>query len=85
MWRYDPYDFICNRRNKNKMASYIHHWIPKIEKYVNQLEWVENTLVDRDSTEVAVENAPIDLEKRLDEGSFLQVQGESQAQIESQA
>jgi len=46
---------------------------------------VENTLVDRDSTEVAVENAPIDLEKRLDEGSFLQVQGESQAQIESQA
>ena len=35
--------------------------------------------MDRDSTEVVVENALIDLEKRLDEGSFLQVQGESQA------
>jgi len=48
------------------------------------LEWVENTLVDRDSTEVAVENALIDLEKRLDEGSFLQVPGESQVQGQSQ-
>ena len=53
------------------MAPYIHYWIPKIEKYANQLEWVENTLVDRDSTEVEVENSLIDLEKRLDEGSFL--------------
>jgi len=79
MWRYDPYDFICNRRQKNNMTPYIHHQIPKIEKYANQLEWVENSLVDRDSTEVVVENALIDLEKRLDEGSFLQVQGESQA------
>lgn len=62
------------------MTPYIHHQIPKIEKYVNQLEWVENTLVDRDNIEEVVENALIDLEKRLDEGSFLQVPGESQAQ-----
>jgi len=62
------------------MAPYIHHRILEIEKYENQLEWVENTLVDMDSTEVAVENALIDLEKRLDEGSFLQVPGESQVQ-----
>ena len=66
------------------MAPYVHHWIHEIEKYANQLEWVENTLVDRDSTEVAVENALIDLEKRLDEGSFLQVPGESQVQGQSQ-
>ena len=45
------------------MAPYIHHQIPEIEKYENQLEWVENTLVDRDSTKVVVENALIDLEK----------------------
>lgn len=45
------------------MAPYIHHRIPDIEKYENTLEWVENTLVDRDSTEVAVENALIDLKK----------------------
>ena len=57
------------------MAPYIHHQIPEIEKYANQLEWVENTLVDRDSTEVAVENTLIDLEKQFDEGSFLQVPG----------
>lgn len=78
MWRYDPYDFICNRRQKNKMAPYIHHRIPEIEKYANQLELVENTFVDRDSIEVADENALIDLEKRIDEGSFLQVPRESQ-------
>lgn len=40
--------------------------------------------MDRDNTEV-VENALIDLEKRLDEGYFLQVLGESQAQGDSHA
>ena len=78
MWRYDPFDFIYNRRHKNKMAPYIHHRIPEIEKYANQLEWVENTLVHRDSTEVDVEKTLIDLEKQLDEGSLLQVSGGSQ-------
>ena len=67
------------------MTPYIHHRIPEIEKYANQSEWVENTLVDRDSTEVAVENALIDLEMRLDESYFIQGLGESQAQRESQA
>ena len=84
IWRYDPLDFICNRRQKNKIAPYIHHRIPEIEKYANQLEWVENTLEDRDSIEVAMENTLIDLEKQLDEGSFLQVPGESKVQEESQ-
>lgn len=59
-------DFICNRRQKNKMAPYIHHHIPEIEKYANQLEWMKNTLEDKDSTEVVVENTLIDLEKQLD-------------------
>ena len=63
IWRYDPLDFICNRRQKNKMNPYFRHHIPKIEKYANQVEWVENTLVDRDSTEVAMEYTLIDLEK----------------------
>ena len=66
------------------MPPYIHHRILEIEKYANQLEWVENTLEDRDSTKVAVENALIDLEKQLDEGSFLQVWGGSQVEEESQ-
>jgi len=84
IWRYDHLDFSCNRRQKNKMAPYIHHRIPKIEKYVNQLEWRENTLEDKDSTEVVVENTLIDPEKQLDEGSFLQVLGESQVKEGSQ-
>ena len=82
IWRYDPLEFICNRRQKNKLSPYIHHRIPEIEQYPNQLEWVENTLVDRDSTEVVVNNVLIDLERRLDEDSFVQVPGESQSQRE---
>jgi len=34
---------------------------------------VENTLEDNDNTEFVVENTLIELEKQLDEGSFLQV------------
>jgi len=71
MCKYDPCDFIYNRRQKNNMNPFIHHQIPEIERYANQLEWVENTIVNRDGTGVAIENALIDLEKRLDEGSFL--------------
>lgn len=84
IWRYDPLDFICDRRQKNKLSPYVHHKVPKIERYENQLEWVENTLVDRDSTEVIVNNVLIDLERRLDEDSFVQVLGESQSQRETQ-
>ena len=71
IWRYSPFDFIYNRRQKNKLSPYIHHRIPEIGKYANQLEWVENTLVDRDNIEVDVESALFDLERRLDEGYFI--------------
>jgi len=78
MWTYDPYSFICNRRQKNKLSPYIHHRIPEIEQYANQSEWVEGTLINRDSTEVVVDNVLMDLDRRLDEDSFVQVPGESQ-------
>jgi len=39
---------------------------------------VENTLVDRDSTRIDVENYLIDLEKKLDEISFVQVPKEKE-------
>lgn len=55
------------------MAPYIHHCIPEIEKYANQLQWVENILEDRDNTEVVLENTLLELENQLDENSFLQV------------
>ena len=71
MWNYDPLDFICNRIQRNKLSLYIHHRIPEIEQYANHLEWVENTFVDRDSTETAVNNVLIDLDRKLDEDSFV--------------
>lgn len=70
-------DFIYKIRQKNNMAPYMHHRIPKIEKYANQLQWVKNTLEDRNNIEFVVENTLIDLEKQLDEDSFLHVIGES--------
>jgi len=73
VWRHDPLEFITKKREKVKLGPFIHHPIPEIEAYANQTEWVENTLVDRDSTRVDVENALIDLEKQLDEINFLQV------------
>ena len=33
-------------RVKCKLTPYIHEKKPEIEKYVNQTEWVENTLLD---------------------------------------
>ena len=63
MWRYDPQEFMTRLRKKAKLWPYINHLIPKIERFANQSEWVENTLVDRDSTKVDVENALCDLER----------------------
>ena len=63
MWRYDPIGFMTILRKKDKLGPYIHHPIPEIERYANQSEWVENTLVDRDSTNVDVENSLCDLER----------------------
>jgi len=63
MWRYGPQEFMTKLRKKAKLGPYIHHPIPEIERYANQSEWVENALVDRDSTKVDVENALCDLER----------------------
>lgn len=80
IWTYDPHRFICNRRQKNNLSPYIHHRIPEIEQYANQSEWVEGTLIDQDSTQVEVDNVWVDLERRLDEDSFVQVPGETSSQ-----
>jgi len=71
MWRYEPQGFMSKIRQKVKLGPYIHHHIPEIERYANQSEWLENTLVDRDSTKVDVENTLIDIERQRDEKSFL--------------
>lgn len=73
MWRYNPQGFMTRLRQKVKLGPYINDPIPEIQRYANMFEWLENTLLDRDSTKVDVENTLIDLERQLDENKFLQV------------
>jgi len=65
-------------KKKVKLGPFIQHPILVIEAYANQTEWVEATLVDKDNTRVYVENSQIDLEKQLDESTFLQVPKEKE-------
>lgn len=83
VWRYDPLEFITKKRQKVKLGPFIHHLIPEIEAYANQSEWVEGTLIDQESTRIDIENALINLEKQLDEGSFLQVPEKSEGPNQS--
>lgn len=73
MWQYDPHGVITELRIKVKLGPFIHHPTMDIERFSNQSEWLENTLIDMDSIVVDVENTLIDVEKQIDESSFLQV------------
>jgi len=73
MWQYDPHGVINKLRFKIKLGPSIHQPRLDIEKFVNQSEWLENTLIDMDSTVVDVENTLIDVEKQIEQSSFLQV------------
>ena len=59
--------------NEEQIFTYIHHKIPEIEQFANMDEWVEGTLVEKDSEQVNVENVMKDIEKILDLHSFGQV------------
>jgi len=43
-WSYDPLGIISKLRVETKSTPYFHTSRPKIEKYKNQQEWVENSL-----------------------------------------
>jgi len=73
MWQYDPHGIINKLRIKFKLGPFIHHPRPDIERFANQSEWLENTLIEMDNTVVDVENTLNDLEKYIDTSSFLQV------------
>ena len=45
LWNYDPQGISSKLRVKCKLAPYIHEKKLEIEQYVNQIEWLENTLV----------------------------------------
>jgi len=70
---YDPNHFISLRRIKYRLVGYDHFSIPQIEKYANQQEWVEGTLVEDYSEEELAEKAIKNLEKTVDLESFGQV------------
>jgi len=70
---YDPNHFISLRRIKYRLAGYDHFSIPQIEKYANQQEWVEGTLVEDYSEEELAEKEIKKLEKSADLEYFGQV------------
>jgi len=70
---YDPEHFISYRRVKNKLTGYVHHEIHEIERYANQQEWVEGTLLEELSEEEITEKAIKILEKSVDLKCFGQV------------
>ena len=70
---YDPNHFISLRRIKYRLATYDHFSIPQIEKYANQLEWREGTLVEDYSEEELAERAIKNLQKVVDLEYFGQV------------
>lgn len=45
---------------------------------------MEGTIIDQDSTQVEIDNVMVDLERRFDEDSFLQVFGETSSRKKSQ-
>jgi len=73
MWQYDPHGVINELRLKVKLIPFIHDLRLDIERFSNQSEWLENTLIDVENIVVDVENTLIDAEKKIDTSSFLQV------------
>jgi hypothetical protein len=45
-WAYDPFGVIYELRVKQRSTPYAHTQKPKVEKYMNQTEWQENTLLE---------------------------------------
>lgn len=60
---YDPNGFINARRVKYRLAPYEHCSTPDIEKFANQDEWVEGTLVEEFTKEEKMEQTMKNLEK----------------------
>jgi hypothetical protein len=45
-WAYDPFGVISELRVKQRSTPYAHTQKPEVEKYMNQTEWQENTLLE---------------------------------------
>jgi hypothetical protein len=47
-WSYDPFGIIFELRIKQKNTPYVHTQRPEVERYMNQVEWEENTLQEQE-------------------------------------
>ena len=45
-WNYDPKGILSKLRVKWKLTPFTHEDKPETEKFSNELEWIENTLID---------------------------------------
>ena len=45
-WNYDPQGILRKLRVICKLTPFIHESKPEIEKFSNQIEWIENTLAE---------------------------------------
>ena len=51
IWQYDPHGVINKLRLKVKLGPFIHHPRLDIERFANQSEWLENTLIEVEEEE----------------------------------
>lgn len=56
-WSYDPWGIISNKRVENKPTIYIHNQRPEIEKYINWIEWMPNTLHEAEEKMISSSSA----------------------------
>ena len=47
IWNYNPFGVISKLRVKQKSTPYAYVHNPEVEKYMNQTDWQENTLLER--------------------------------------
>jgi hypothetical protein len=53
-WSYDPFGIISQLRTKHNTTPYVHTQTPEIERYMNQVEWEENTLQELEEKHVSM-------------------------------
>ena len=63
---YDPQGFITARRTKYRLLGYRHCQYPHIERYANQQEWQQGTLVEKLTEEETMLKNVKELEKTID-------------------
>lgn len=57
IWSFDPWGIISKKRVENKSTAYIHTQRPEIEKYMNQIEWMSETLQEAEEQVVSSSSA----------------------------